>query len=242
MLDEENHVARRVLNSFVVLVMFLVSLSAWAADTGKDEETLRNAESVLQAMLSSKSVPPEVLRKAECVIVLPGVKKFGFGIGGSGGRGPLLCQTGKGATWSAPAMYSIGGVSAGMQVGGSSTDYIILVMTKKGLDALLKGKTKLGHEATAAAGPSGATKSSSIGSDMLTYGRAKGLFAGTSLGGSTLEVDTDANQRLYSKDVSAEEIVVKNSVETPAAGKPLDALLNSQTAKPAETVKPPNKK
>ncbi len=227
--------ARRVLTSLVGFILLLTSLYAWG-DKSKDEETLRNAESVLQAMLSSKSVPLELLQKAQCVIVLPGVKKFGFGIGGSGGRGPLLCRTAKHSTWSAPAMYTIGGVSAGMQVGGSSTDYVLLVMTKKGLDALLKGKTKLGNELTAAAGPSGVTKATDLGSDMLTYGRAKGLFAGTSLGGASLEPDKDANERLYGKDVTVEAIVVKNTVAPLAAGKPLDALLNKQTAKPAKSV------
>jgi lipid-binding SYLF domain-containing protein len=239
---EENHMPRRVLNLLVGFMVLLISVSVLAADKGKDEETLKNAESVLQAMLSSNSVPADLLKKAECVIVLPGVKKFGIGIGGSGGRGPMMCRIGKARTFSAPAMYSIGGVSAGLQVGGSSTDYVLLVMTKKGLDALLKSKTKLGNEATAAAGPSGATHSSDVGSDLLTYGRAKGLFAGTSLGGATLEPDKDANQRLYGNKVTLEDIVIKNSVAIPEAAKPLDALLNKQSAKPAETAKPPAKK
>jgi lipid-binding SYLF domain-containing protein len=222
---------RRTLKTFLGVVLLLVPV-VWGASKSKDEETLTNAGTVLQAMLSGNAVPAGLLGKAECVIVLPSVKKFGVGIGGSGGRGPMLCRTGKdfSGKWSAPAMYTIGGVSAGLQVGGSSTDYVLLVVSQKGVDAILKGKTKLGDEATAAAGPSGAT-ASDIGSDIVTYGRAKGLFAGVSLGGATLEPDQDANKRLYGKDLTADEIVIKNTVPTPAAGRPLVSLLNSKTAK-----------
>ncbi len=218
---------RRVLCWFVGCVL-LLSVSASAADKSKDEETLRNAETVLKAMLDSNGVPLDLLAKAHCVVVLPGVKKFGIGIGGSGGRGPMMCKKGTGGKWSAPAMYSISGVSAGLQVGGSSTDYVMLVMTQKGVDAMLKGKSKLGNEMTAAAGPSGATKSNDVGSDILTYGRAKGLFAGTSLGNATMEVDKEANRRLDGKDVSVEALVVENSEPVPAAAKPVNELLNSK--------------
>lgn len=219
---------QRISKFLIALMVLMAASSAWAADKAKDEETLRNANTVLHAMLDSNSVPVDLLGKAECVLVLPGVKKFGFGVGGSGGRGPMLCRTGKKNTWSAPAMYTIGGVSAGFQVGGSSTDFVLLIMTKKGLDALLAGKTKLGNEASAAAGPSGAN-ATDVGSDIFTYGRAKGLFAGVSLGSATLEPDKDANARLYGKDISAEAIAVQNSVPSPASGKPLVDVLNTTT-------------
>lgn len=222
--------SKKLLNAFVVCTMLVLATFTWAADKAKDEETLRNANTVLQAMLDANTVPLDLLAKTKCVLVLPGVKKFGFGVGGSGGRGPLLCRTGKGGTWSGPVMYTIGGVSAGFQVGGSSTDFVLLVMSQKGLDALMNGKMKLGNEATATAGPSGAT-SADVGSDILTYGRAKGLFAGVSLGGASLEADKDANQRLYGKEVSASDIAVKNTVPTPESGKALDNLLNSKTNK-----------
>jgi SH3 domain-containing YSC84-like protein 1 len=221
--------SQKMLRSLVGLIVLLLAIPALAADRNKDEETLRNANTVLQAMLNDNSVPADVVAKAECVIVMPGVKKFGFGIGGSGGRGPMLCKTGKSGRWSAPAMYTVGGVSAGLQVGGSSTDYVLLVMTQKGVDSLLKGKTGLGKDATAAAGP-GATAADVGGNDLLTYGRAKGLFAGVSLGGATLEPDNDANKRLYGADLTAADILVKNSVPPTPAGKPLDTLLNSMTA------------
>lgn len=227
--ERGNQMSQRMLRSLVGLIALLLAIPALAADKNKDEETLRNANTVLQAMLNNKSVPTDVLTKAECVIVMPGVKKFGFGIGGSGGRGPMLCKTGKNGRWSAPAMYTVGGVSAGLQVGGSSTDYVLLVMTQKGVDSLLKGDTKLGTDATAAAGP-GATAVDVGGSDIFTYGRAKGLFAGVSLGGADLQPDNDANKRLYDAALSAEDILIKNSVPAPQAGKPLDTLLNSMTA------------
>jgi lipid-binding SYLF domain-containing protein len=212
------------------LIALLLAISASAADKSKDEETLRNANTVLQAMLNANSVPADVLTKAECVIVMPGVKKFGFGIGGTGGRGPMLCKTGRNGRWSAPAMYTVGGVSAGFQVGGTSTDFVLLVMTQKGVDSLLKGKTGLGSEATAAAGPGATAAAVGAGVDIYTYGRAKGLFAGVSLGGATLESDNDANKRLYNTSMTAEDIVIKNSVPPTPAGKPLDALLDSMTA------------
>ena len=146
------------------------------------------------------------------------MKKFGFGIGGTGGRGPMVLHQGKNFSgrWAAPAMYTLGGASFGLQVGGSSTDFVLLIMSQKGVDAVLKGKTKLGNEATAAAGPSGATHAGTVGgTDILTYADASGLFAGTSLGAATLEPDDDASQRLYDKTLTAKEIVVGNAVTLP---------------------------
>src|SRR5271169_933093 len=228
------HIAKRALPSFLACIVTMVLiLPAWGGDKEKDEQTLKNAANVLQEMLNSNNVPPDVIAKADCVMVLPNVKKFGIGIGGSGGRGPMSCRAGKNFTgkWSAPAMYSVGGVSAGLQVGGSSSDFVLLITTEKGVNAILKGKTKLGSDATAAAGPSGATATSVAGNDILTYGRAKGLFAGVSLGSASLEPDNDANQRLYGKAISAQEIVRGNAVPTPAGGQPLVSLLDSKVGK-----------
>lgn len=219
-----------ILSIFITLVV----LPAWGADKSKDEQTLRNAATVLQGMIDDNNVPQDVLARADCVIVLPSVKKFGFGIGGSGGRGPMTCREGKdfSGKWSAPAMYSMGGASFGFQVGGSSTDFVLLIMSQKGVDAMLQGKTKLGSDATAAAGPSGATSTGTIGgTDILTYGRASGLFAGMSLGGATLQADDDANRRLYGKALSAQEIVTQTAVKTPAGGAALISLLNTKVAK-----------
>jgi lipid-binding SYLF domain-containing protein len=129
-----------------------------------------------------------LLSKADCVLILPDVKKFGFGVGGSGGRGPLLCRSGQNfkGKWSAPAMFSVGGASIGLQVGGSSSDFVLLLMTEKVVNQVLNAKTKMGTDATAAAGP-GATAASASDVDILTYGKATGVFAGVSLGGATVE-------------------------------------------------------
>jgi lipid-binding SYLF domain-containing protein len=200
-------------------------------DKSKDEETLRNASTVLNAMLESGNIPPDLLAKADCVAVLPGVKKFGFGVGGSGGRGPMSCRGGKnfGGDWSAPAMHSVGGASVGLQIGGSSTDFVLLIMSQ-GVNALRQGKTELGTNESAAAGPTGAT-TTSLGTDILTYGRAKGLFAGATLGGASLEPDNDANNRLYDKAITAKDIVMENAVQATPGGQTLVSLLNSKIPK-----------
>ena len=181
-------------------------------------------------MLDSKDVPASVVAKADCVIVLPSVKKFAFGVGGTGGRGPMTCRGGKNFSgkWSAPAMYTIGGASAGMQIGGTSTDFVLLIMAPTAVDKVLNSKVKVGSDMTAAAGP-GVTSAGSVGgADILTYGRAKGLFAGMSLSGASLDPDSDANQRLYGKAVSAQEIVVGNAVKATPGGQSLVLLLNSK--------------
>lgn len=197
-------------------------------DKRDDEETLRSAATLLRAMMNGGAVPQEVLAKADCVLVLPGVKKFGIGIGGSGGRGPMSCRRGVNfrGPWSAPAMYGMGGVSIGLQIGGASSDFVVLVMSRKAVDTLMNGKTKLGRDATAAAGPSGAT-AATTSSDVLTYGRAKGLFAGVSMGTATLSPDNDANERLYNGAISAREILLSNNVATPLAGQAFVSTLGS---------------
>ncbi len=219
---------------FSCLLLFtlavMVSLPAFSASQYKDETTLRDAANVLTEMFKSDSIPQGLLRKADCIIVLPNVKKFSVGVGGTGGRGPMTCREGSdfSGKWSAPAMYTLSGASVGIQLGGSSTDFVLLIMDQKGLDAILKGKTKLGRDATAAAGP-GATAASTSGNDILTYARSKGLFAGVSLGGATIDADNDANQRIYSQSVAAPDILRNNAVRATDAGRPLVSLLNSKT-------------
>jgi SH3 domain-containing YSC84-like protein 1 len=222
-----------VMACFLVLTLvFLVALPAWSASEEKDQQTLKDAAQVLEEMLNGNTVPPDLMSKAECVIVMPDVKKFSVGIGGTGGRGPMTCRKGQNfkGSWSAPAMYTIGGASAGLQLGGSSTDFVILVMDEKGLNAILSGKTKLGKDATAAAGPGVTSAELGEGNDLLTYAKTSGVYAGVSLGGATIEADNDANKRLYGKDVAASDIVRHNAVQTTAAGKPLISLLDSKVS------------
>jgi SH3 domain-containing YSC84-like protein 1 len=229
-----DRIARKALPCFLTsMLMMLLILPAFAADKQKDEDTLQQANIVLTDMLNSKDISTSVLGKAECIVILPGVKKFGFGVGGSGGRGPMLCRTGENFSgkWSAPAMYTIGGASLGLQVGGSSSDFVLLLMDPKVVNQVLNGKTKMGADATAAAGP-GATAAGPVDSaDILTYARAKGLFAGASLGSATLEPDNDANFRLYGKRLTSGDIVRSTDVKAPAGGESLVSLLNSKIAK-----------
>ena len=224
---------KRAVPGLLVATLLLLSLPVFAADKASDEQTLRNAATVLQAMVATNDVPASILAKADCVIVLPSVKKFAFGVGGTGGRGPMSCRQGKNFSgrWSAPAMYTIGGASAGFQVGGTATDYVLLIMASTAVDKVLDSKVKVGSDATAAAGPGATTANSVGGADILTYARAKGLFAGVSLNGASLDPDSDANQRLYGKAVSAREIVTGNAVKATPAGQSLVSLLNSKVAK-----------
>jgi SH3 domain-containing YSC84-like protein 1 len=194
---------KTAISCFLTSLLLILTVPAWGADKSKDEETIKNATTVLQTMLDSKAVPGSLLVTAKCIIVLPGVKKFAVGVGGSGGRGPMTCRDGENFTgnkWSAPAMFTIGGASAGLQLGGSSTDFVLLIMEPKAVNKVLEGKTKVGSDLTAAAGPSGATSTGSVGgAEILSYGRAKGLFAGISLNGASLEPDSGANQRITTK-------------------------------------------
>jgi SH3 domain-containing YSC84-like protein 1 len=218
---------KRSLPILLVLGIVWLALPVWGADKSKDEETIRNADTVLRAMVGSKDVPAGTIAKADCIIILPSVKKFAVGIGGTGGRGPMICREGANFTgkWGPPAMYSIGGASAGLQLGGTAKDYIILVMAPSAANKLLDGKVKVGSDATAAAGSGASTSTNNA--DMLTYSRTSGLFAGVSLDGASLNPDSDANQRLYDKAASAREIVGGGVTATPA-GQALANLLNSK--------------
>ncbi|MDR3747552.1 MAG: lipid-binding SYLF domain-containing protein [Acidobacteriota bacterium] len=212
-------------------LLLVLTLPAWGADKNKDEETIRNAATVLQAMVGSKDIPASTIAKADCIIILPSVKKFAVGIGGTGGRGPMTCREGKDFTgkWSPPAMYSIGGASAGLQVGGTAKDYVLLIMAPATVDKILDGKVKVGQDATAAMGP-GASASTGT-ADILTYSRTSGVFAGVSLNGASLDPDSDANQRLYGKAVSAREVVGGKDVKATPAGQQLVTLLDSKAGK-----------
>lgn len=207
----------------------MVTLPAWGASKSDDEQTIRNATTVLQAMVSSNDIPKSVLEKADCIMILPSVKKFAVGIGGTGGRGPLVCREGSGFSgkWSPPAMYGIGGASAGFQVGGKASDVVIAIMASGAVDKVLNGKVKVGSDVSAAAGPGAQAGTLSNTADMLTYSRSSGLFAGASLDGASLDPDANANERLYSKTASAKDIV-SGGVKPTTAGQELVSLLDSK--------------
>jgi SH3 domain-containing YSC84-like protein 1 len=226
---------RAVLSLLTSALLVSSTLPVLGADT-KDEETIRNASTVLQAMVGSKDIPAGVLAKADCIIVLPSVKKFAVGIGGTGGRGPMTCRTGPNFNhkWSPPAMYGIGGASAGFQIGGTATDYVLVILSKDAVAKVLNGKVKVGSDVSAAAGPGASAGNSIGGTDILTYSRKSGLFAGVSLDGATLNPDSDANQRLYGSAVSASDIVRTGNVTATPAGASFSALLDSKGPKHVE--------
>lgn len=206
---------------------------ALSEDDSKESERLREAAEVVREILDiPDGIPQELLDKAECIVVLPSVKKFAVGIGGSYGRGAMLCRRGKNfsKSWGAPAMYRLEGGNFGLQLGGQATDLILLVMNDKGASSLLKSKVKLGVDASAAAGPkgrtTGASTDASMGAEILTYSRSRGLFAGISLDGSSLRPDEDANERLYGRKVSARDIVLRGRVQPPGEARELVALLD----------------
>ncbi|HXW06695.1 MAG TPA: lipid-binding SYLF domain-containing protein [Vicinamibacterales bacterium] len=207
-----------------------------SAQAERETERLANAATVMKEILGMPdSIPADLLDRAECIIVFPSVMKVAVGIGGSYGRGVIVCRSGQDFTgpWTAPAMFALEGGSIGLQLGGQATDYVLLVMNDRGADSVLGSKVKLGADASAAAGPKGRTAGAStdvaMRAEILTYSRARGLFAGISLEGSTLRADGDANQRLYGRRVSAREIVRQGAVPVPSAARPLVGLLDRRS-------------
>lgn len=218
-------------------VFSLVALPV-TADQKKEAERLDNCGTVLKEILDiPDDIPSDLLDKAECVIVIPSVLKLAVGFSGSYGRGAMTCRTGEHFTgpWSAPAMMRLEGGGFGLQLGGQATDFVILVMNPRGAKALFKSKVKLGADAAAAAGPKGrdasAASDATMRAEMLTYSRSRGLFAGISLEGSTLRQDNGANESLYRKKVTAEEIVRKGAAAVPPSGQEMVALLNKKSPK-----------
>jgi lipid-binding SYLF domain-containing protein len=199
---------------------------------GKEADRVESAGKVMQEILDAPdSIPKSVLDKADCIVILPSVLKFSFGLGSSFGRGVMTCRGSKTfhGSWSAPTMMALEGVSAGLQFGGNATDFVLLLMSPRSASSILSSKVKLGGNATAAAGPVGRTSSAesdvTMTAEILSYSRARGLFAGISLAGSTLRPDNGANKNLYGKEVSANAIVYHKAVPTPACAEGLLATL-----------------
>ena len=208
----------------------------------KESDRVENAGKVMQEIIKAPDgIPQSVLDKADCVVVLPSVLKFAIGIGGSYGRGVMTCRGGSTfhGHWGAPAMIALEGGSVGLQLGGNATDFILLLMSPRSAQNILKSKVKLGADASAAAGPVGRAASAetdvTLRAEILSYSRSRGLFAGVSLEGSTLRPDNGANKNLYGKDVSASDIVFKKAVPVPDSAKVLLATL--QKASPVNKSK-----
>jgi lipid-binding SYLF domain-containing protein len=199
----------------------------------KEQERVENAGSVMKEILNAPdSIPQDVLDKADCVVVLPSVKKFAIGIGGSYGRGVMTCREGKDfkGKWGAPTMMALEGGSVGLQLGGEATDFVLLLMTTSSASSILSSKVKLGGDASAAAGPVGRSASAetdaAMKAEILSYSRARGAFAGVSLAGSTLRPDNDANKDLYGKKIEAKEIVLDGAVKAPPSASTLISTLD----------------
>jgi lipid-binding SYLF domain-containing protein len=207
-------------------------LGSTGLDAANKDHRLENCAVVMQEILDvPDNIPQELLEKAECVIVMPSMTKVALGIGGSYGRGAMVCRSGKtfNGPWGAPAMYALEGGSFGLQLGAESTDVVFLVMNNRGVDALLSSKVKLGANASAAAGPKGRTLEAStdvtMRAEILSYSRARGLFAGVSLEGTSLRPDNDANTDVYGRKLTARRIVTGAPIEVPEAARHLVSVL-----------------
>jgi len=218
-------------------VLLMSASATFAANHEHEEDRVKDAGTVLKEILNiPDNIPHDLLNKAECVIILPSVLKGAFGIGGSYGRGVMVCRSGEHyrGRWGAPALYALEGVSIGFQLGGQATDFVLLVMNQKGAQSLLYSKVKLGADASAAAGPKGRTAEGAtdivMNAEILSYSRNKGLFAGVSLEGSTLRSDGSANEKLYGKKLSAKEIIREGRVGIPPCAHQLVSLLNSKSS------------
>ena len=209
---------------------------ASAADESKDNDRLRNSGTVLKEILDvPDDIPQGLLDKADCVVVFPSVLKAAFIVGGSYGRGAMTCRTGEDfrGPWGAPTMMALEGGSFGFQIGGQATDFVLLVMNESGARGILASKVKLGGDASVAAGPVGRDSSAetdaTLRSEILSYSRARGLFAGVSLEGSTIRPDNGDNARVYGKRVSARDIVLSGKVPVPPAAQQLISTLDART-------------
>jgi lipid-binding SYLF domain-containing protein len=223
----------------ILSLAVVVALAGLPAYAQKDEnKRIENAGQVMVEILNvPDDLPQDLLDKAECVIVLPSVMKAAFIVGGSYGRGVMTCRSGPefNGRWSAPAMMALEAGSVGFQIGGEATDFVLLVMNKRGASSILTSKVKLGGDVAAAAGPKGRDAAAStdvtMRAEILSYSRSRGLFAGISLEGSTLRPDNDGNERLYGKGITAKHIVIDSKIRPPASAKSLLATLNKKSPK-----------
>jgi len=222
----------------VTAVFLLFALSTRADDKRDDEDRIQNAGKVLTEVLNvPDDIPQDLLDKADCVVVFPSVLKAAFIVGASYGRGVMTCRTGQdfNGPWGAPSMMALEGGSFGLQIGGEATDFVLLVMNGGGANGILSSKVKLGGDASVAAGPVGRTASAetdaTMRAEILSYSRARGVFAGLSLEGSTVRPDNDANGRVYGSKISARDVVLHDGAPLPPAASHLIATLNARTPK-----------
>jgi SH3 domain-containing YSC84-like protein 1 len=226
------------LSGIALLVLPLLAGVANASDKTKDNDRLRNSGTVLKEILAvPDNIPQDLLDKADCVVVFPSVLKAAFIVGGSYGRGAMSCRKGEDfkGPWGAPTMMALEGGSFGFQIGGEATDFVLLVMNERGARGILSSKVKLGGDASVAAGPVGrdasAETDATLRAEILSYSRARGLFAGVSLEGSTVRPDDGDNRRVYGKEIPARDIVLSGTVAVPPPARQLISTLNAKTPK-----------
>jgi SH3 domain-containing YSC84-like protein 1 len=220
------------MSRYLSLTLCFVLGSTVIGAENKENGRLENCGVVMQEILDvPDNIPQELLETAECVIVIPSMTKVALGFGGSYGRGAMVCRTGQtfNGPWGAPAMYALEGGSFGLQLGAESTDVVFLVMNKRGVDALLNSKVKLGGNFSAAAGPKGrnveASTDASFRAEILSYSRARGLFAGVSLEGTSLRPDDEASEEIYGRKMTARSIVMGKRIDVPESGRHLIDVL-----------------
>jgi len=220
----------------LTLGVCILFVSAGLHAANKEQKRLENSGVVMEEIMNTpENISQELLDKAECVIVFPSVLKAAFGVGGSYGRGAMVCRTGAGfgGPWGAPAMYALEGGSFGFQLGGQATDLVLLVMNDRGAQSILSSKVKLGADASAAAGPKGRDASADtdayLRAEILSYSRSRGLFAGISLEGSTLRPDDEANEQVYGRKITSKEIVLGKDIAVPASGRRLLRILQKDS-------------
>lgn len=208
------------------------------ADDRKENGRLENCGVVVQEIMDiPDDIPQDLIDKATCVIVYPSVVKAAFVFGASYGRGAMTCRSGEhfNGPWSAPTMMALEGGSFGLQIGGQATDFVLLIMNDRGANSVLSSKVKLGADASAAAGPKGRNAEAStdvtLRAEILSYSRARGLFAGISLAGSTVRPDNTANERLYKKTITPQDVVFKGAVPVPASAQKFISYLNKKSPK-----------
>jgi lipid-binding SYLF domain-containing protein len=226
---------KKLLSFFLTLSMLCPAL---LADDKKESARLENCGTVIQEIMDiPDDIPQDLIDKAYCIIIYPSVVKGAFFVGLSYGRGAMTCRSGEhfNGPWSAPTMMALEGGSFGFQIGGQATDFVLLVMNARGATSILSSKVKLGADASAAAGPKGRNAEAStdvtMRAEILSYSRARGLFAGVSLTGSTVRPDNGANSKLYNKSVSAQDIVFKGVVPVPASAQKMISYLNKKSPK-----------
>jgi lipid-binding SYLF domain-containing protein len=219
-----------------MVALLVLATASRGDDKEKDEDRLQNCGTVLKEILDvPDDIPQDLLDKADCVVVFPSVLKAAFIVGGSYGRGAMTCRKGENynGPWGPPSMMALEGGSFGLQIGGQATDFVLLVMNDRGANGILSSKVKLGGDASVAAGPVGrdasAETDASLRAEILSYSRARGVFAGISLEGSTVRPDGDANERIYGRKIPAKDIVLHDEVPVPPSAQQMTAILNGRT-------------